>query len=100
MIGDIIVAVEFQFVEGCCDAKPSGHGGGFNASDSRLTDDNHIAAAHGAADEDHFELDLSASSQFARTEEENAAGADVSGDERNRKIFGSAVDTAKPQGKP
>ena len=31
-----------------------------NASDSALADDNDIAAAHRAAYEDHFELDLSA----------------------------------------
>ena len=51
---DIVVAIEFQIVEGGGDAKPAGHGGRFDAGNASFTDDDYISAAHRPADQDDF----------------------------------------------
>ena len=97
MIGDIIVAIEFQLVERSGNAKPAGHGGGFNAGDASFADDDDVAASHGAADQDDFELNFGVESEFARAQEKNAAGTDVPGDQSDGEIFGAAGDSTEAQ---
>jgi hypothetical protein len=55
--GDVVVAIEFQFVEGGGNAEPAGHGGGLQAGDAGFADDHYISTAHGAADQDYFQFD-------------------------------------------
>ena len=55
--GDVVVAIEFQFVERGGNAEPAGHSGRFEAGDAGFADDDHISTAHGTADQDHFQFD-------------------------------------------
>src|SRR5713101_2471129 len=96
--GDVVVAIEFQFVERGGNAEPAGHGGRFEARDAGFADDDHISTAHGAADQDYFQFDDGIERQFARAEEEDTGGADVARDQSNRKIFGAAGYASEAQG--
>jgi len=93
--GDLIVAIKFQIVEGSGNAKPARCGSGFDADDASFADDDHVAAAHGAADQDNFEFDGGGDSELPGAEEKDTRGADVAGNQGDRKIFGSARDAAK-----
>ena len=97
---DVVVAIEFQIVEGCGDAEPARHGGGFKACDSGFADDDDVSAAHGAADQDDFQFDLSTESQFARAKEKDTAGTGIARHEGDGKIFGVAGDSAEPEREP
>src|SRR5258705_13288831 len=97
---NVVVAIEFQFVERCGDTEPPRHGGGLNASYARFADDDHVAAAHRTADENDFKFDQRSQNQLARAEEENTARTDVARDQGDRKIFGEASDTAEAQWEP
>ena len=92
---NLVVAIKFQIVEGSGDAKPSRHGSGFDADDVSFADDDHVAAAHGAADQNNFEFDSGGDSELPGAEEKDTRGADVAGNQGDRKIFGSARDAAK-----
>jgi hypothetical protein len=96
--GDVVVAIEFQLVEGGGNAEPAGHGGGLEAGDAGFADDHYISTAHGAADQDYFQFDDGIERQFARAEEEDSGGADVARDQSNREIFGAASYAAEAQG--
>src|ERR1700745_4020823 len=96
----VVVAIEFQVVEGCGDAEPARHGRGFKACDSGFADDDDVSAAHGAADQDDFQFDLSTESQFARAKEKDTAGTDIARHEGDGKIFGVASDSAEPEREP
>jgi hypothetical protein len=96
---NIVVAIEFQFVEGCCDAKPAGHGGRFNTRDASFTDDDDVSPAHGAADENDFEFNLSFECELAGTKKKDAARTDVACDQSNGEVFGPAIHAAKTQWK-
>jgi hypothetical protein len=97
---DVVVAIEFQVVEGCGDAEPARHGGGFKACDTGFADDDDVSAAHGAADQDHFQFDLNTESQFARAKEKDTAGTDIARHEGDGKIFCAASDSAEPEREP
>ena len=92
---NLIVAIKFQIVEGSGNTKPAGHGRGFDANDVSFTDDDHVAAAHGAADQDNFEFDGGGDSELPGAEEKDAGGTDVAGNQSDRKIFGAAGYAAK-----
>lgn len=96
---DVVVAIEFQIVEGGGDAEPAGHGGGFKAGDARFADDHYVAAAHGTADQDDFQFDWRAESQLARAKEKDAGGADVARHQGDGEIFGAAGNTTKTEWK-
>jgi len=93
--GDLIVAIEFQIVERSGDAKPARHGSGFDADDASFAGDDHVATAHGTTDQNDFEFDGGSDSELPRAEEKDAGGADVAGDQSDRKIFGAAGYSAK-----
>ena len=86
----MIVAIEFQIVEGSGDAKPARHGCGFDANDASFADDDHVAAAHGTADQNNFEFDGGSDSELPGAEEKDAGGADVAGNQGDWKILGAA----------
>jgi hypothetical protein len=96
---DVVVAIEFQIVEGGGDAEPAGHGGGFKAGDAGFADDHNVAAAHGTADQDDFQFDWRAESQLARAKEKDAGGADVPRHQGDGEIFGAAGNTTKTEWK-
>ena len=96
---DRVVAIEFEVVERCGDAKPAGHGGGLDACDAGIADDDYVAATHGTADEYDFEFDGSLQIELARAKEKYAGGTDVAGDQSDGKIFVAAIDGAESQGK-
>lgn len=95
---DIVVAIEFQIIKGSGDAKPAGHIGGFYAGDAGFADDDHVAAAHGAADENDFEFDRGLQIELARAKEKYAGGAYVASDQGDGKIFGAAVHRTEAKG--
>ena len=95
--GNIVVAIEFQFVEGCCDAEPARHGGRFDTRDASFADDDDVSPAHGAADENDFEFNLSFERQLAGAKKKDTARTDITRDQSNREVFGSAIYAAKTQ---
>jgi len=97
MVGNIVVAIEFQFAKGGGDTEPAWHGGRLDARNASFADDEHISAAHGTADENHFELDLRFKSELSRAKEKDAARADVARDQGNGEVLGSAIDAAQAQ---
>jgi len=97
LAGNIVVAIEFQFVEGCCDAEPARHGGGLDACDASFADDDDVSPAHGAADENHFEFNRSFESELAGAKKKDTARTDITRDQSNREVFGLAIYAAKTQ---
>ena len=93
----MIVAIEFKIVEGSSNTKPAGHGGWFDANDARFADDDHVAAAHGPADQNDFEFDGCGDRELPWAEEKDSGGADVAGDQGDWKILGAARDAPKAQ---
>ena len=59
-----------------------------------FADDDHVAATHGAADQNDLQFDLRIESKFAGTEKENAAGADVASDQGDWEILRTTSDAA------
>jgi len=92
---NLVVAIKFQIVEGSGNAKPARCGSGFDADDASFAADDHVAAAHRAADQDNFEFDGGGDSELPGAEEKDAGGADVASDQGDRKIFGAARHAAK-----
>ena len=97
--GDVVVTVEFQVFKGSGNPEPARHGRGFSSRYTRLADDDYVAAAHRPADQHHFQFDRSLRRQIARSKKKYAGRTDVARHQGNRKVFGSAVDTAQAQGK-
>jgi len=97
--GYAVVAVELDVIERGGYAEPAGHSGGFHAAHMRLRADNHVAAAHGTADEDDLEFDSCAYRKCFWTEEEAAGGADVASDQRDGKVFRDILDAVEAQWK-
>jgi len=95
----LVVAIEFQIVERSGDTKPARHGSWFDANDASFADDDHVAAAHGTADQDDFEFDGGSDRELTRAEEKDSGGADVASDQCDRKIFGAAGDATKAERK-
>ena len=95
--GNIVVAIEFQFVEGCCDAEPARHGGGFDTRDTSFADDDDVSPAHGAADENDFEFNLRFECELAGAKKKDTARTDITRDQGNREVFGLAIYATKTQ---
>jgi len=97
--GDVVVTVEFQVFKGSGNPEPARHGRGFSSRYTRLADDDYVAAAHRPADQHHFQFDRSLRRQIARTKKKYAGRTDVARPQGNRKVSGSAVDTAQRRGR-
>jgi hypothetical protein len=93
--GNIVVAIEFQFVEGCCDSEPARHGGGLDTRDASFADDDDVSPAHGAADENDFELNLSCERELAGAEKKDTTRTDITRDQSNREVFGPSINATK-----
>jgi len=78
---------------------PAGGGGGFATLDVGAGGQDHIALAHGLADQDDFNFDGGSDGQRAGAEKVDAGGADVASNQGDGKIFGDFVDAAQAQGK-
>jgi len=98
--GNIVVAIEFQFVEGCCDSEPARHGGGLDTRDASFADDDDVSPAHGAADENDFEFNLSFKKEFSGAKKKDTARTDITRDQSDREVFGSAIYATKTQREP
>src|SRR5579864_8299951 len=64
-----VIAIKLHIVEGCCDAIPSGHGGGFHAPHVRHRNDHHTAASHRTAHKNDLQFNRGSGSQFLGAEE-------------------------------
>ena len=67
----MVVAVEFEVVEGCGDSEPAGHSSRFDAGNPGVGDYDHVTAAHGPAHKNDFEFDGSLRSKLAWAEEKD-----------------------------
>src|SRR6202790_4481389 len=84
---DAVVAAKLQIVERGGDTVPVGHGGGVDAPHLRPGGHQHIAAAHGPADQDNFELNRSTDGKLLGRKKVDTGRADVSRDQGDRKFF-------------
>jgi len=91
----LIVAAKFEVVEGGGDSKPTRHVGGLDSSHASVADDDDVAAAHGAADQNHFEFDGRRDGELTRAKEVDSAGAYVTSDQSDGEIFSAIVDAAE-----
>jgi hypothetical protein len=94
---DAVVAIEGYIFEKGGDAVPARSCGGFEALYAGGGGNDDIAAAHRAADKNDFDFNLRSSRQLLWAEEEDAAGADVSGNQGDRILFLDVVDAAKAE---
>jgi hypothetical protein len=96
--GNAVIAVELDVVKGGGNAVPAGGGSWLNASNVSPGSDDYVAAAHGAANQDNFDLDGVSDSKLFRAKKKATSGANVAGNERNREVFGDILDAAETQG--
>jgi hypothetical protein len=92
-----VVAVKLNIVEGCGDAMPARHSGGFCSADARQCDSDNVAEAQRLADQNDFKLDGLAKRKLLGTKKIDSGGTDVAGDKRYRKFLGHSTSTAKTQ---
>jgi hypothetical protein len=93
-----VVAIELDIIEGCGDAMPARHSGGFGSANTRHRDSDNVAEAQGFADQNDFELDGGANRQLPGAKKMDSGGADVASDKRYRKFLGHSAHAAKTQG--
>jgi len=90
-----VIAVKLDIIEGCGDAMPARHSGGFRSANARHCGSDNVAEAQGLADQNDFKLDGGANCQLPGTKKIDSRGADVASDKRYRKFFGHSAGTAK-----
>jgi hypothetical protein len=93
----MVVPVKLDIIEGCRDAMPAGHGGGFCAAHMRSGRHDDVAEAQRFADQDNFKLNGSANGQLPGAEKIDASGADIASDEGYWRLLGHSASAAKAQ---
>jgi hypothetical protein len=93
----MIVAVKLDVIEGCGDAVPAGHGGGFDAADMRPGEHHHVAEAERFADQHNFEFDRGTDCQLPGAEEVGTSGANVASHKGNGRFFWYPASATKAQ---
>src|SRR5229473_3780643 len=92
-----VVAVKLDIIEGCGDAMPARHSGGFRSAYTRHRGSDDVAEAQRLADQNDFKLDGGANCQLPGAKKIDSGGADVASDKRYREFLGHSACTAKTQ---
>jgi hypothetical protein len=95
--GDDVVALDGEIVEGGGVAVPAGEVGILAADDVSGGEHLDFALALRALDESDFEFDGLAFGELARSQEKDAAGADIPGNEGHGEGFGLIIDANQAQ---
>lgn len=94
---DKIVAIEIDIVEGSSESAPSGHVTILDANDMGCGPEAHTAAAQGTLNQRDLKLDGGSGRDIARSQEINAAGANIFGDERDGRGLRATLDAGQLQ---
>jgi len=70
-----VIAVKLDIIEGCGDAMPARHSGGFRSANARHCGSDNVAEAQGLADQNDFKLDGGANCQLPGTKKIDSRGA-------------------------
>jgi hypothetical protein len=90
-----VIAVKLDIIEGCGDAMPPRHGGGFCSANARHCGSDNVAEAQGLADQNDFKLDGGTNCQLPGAKKIDSGRTDVASDKRYRKFLRHSSGTAK-----